>query len=103
MTTLDIDRRPVTADEVAEAVVVALKALIEGPAIAVRFTALEQQIATLQTRALKDGGIWRVGVSYTPGGVVTAKGSAWVCLKAHESCDPFAHGSWRLLLKGAKP
>jgi len=83
--------------EIIEAILEAVRPLVE------RIAVLEAQIVTLQTRALKDGGIWRVGVRYEPADVVTAKGSAWVCIKAHEAVDPFAHGSWRLLLKGSKP
>jgi Carbohydrate-binding module family 5/12 len=63
---------------------------------------LQADVASLnaQPRGLKDAGVWRDGMAYQPGDVVTYRGSAWVCNSAHQAtASGFDHRCFRLMVK----
>jgi hypothetical protein len=73
--------------------------------LAVDFEQIRADIEELKSRPiLKDADVWRPGVAYTPGSLVSFDGSAWFCRKAHvsEGTRP-DHENFRLLVKHGAP
>jgi len=61
---------------------------------------LHARLDALESRALKEAGIWRTGTAYAPGDVATFKGTSWVCRTAHTAGPTVNHDYWRMLHKG---
>lgn len=65
-----------------------------------RITALEARLAEEEAKALRYGGIFSRGVTYTPSTIVTANGSLWLAIRETVGEKPGKGESWVLISKG---
>lgn len=63
--------------------------------------ALRERVAALESKPqLHDAGVWKAGVRYEAGAVVSHQGSAWVNAVAHDAVgSDLDHTCFRLLVK----
>ena len=66
-----------------------------------RLDDLERRIVELEKRpaGIKDAGVWKSGVTYHPGDIVSHQGSGWICSMTHDSTgNDVDHSAFRLLV-----
>jgi hypothetical protein len=82
-----------------EAVVLAVADVL-GNEVFAPLEALQKRVEQLEATQLKYVGIWRKGLSYLEGNLVTHSGSMWLCRAPTEGATP-GSGSphWKLVVK----
>jgi hypothetical protein len=80
-----------------------LSARQKREALAAKVDALETRIKELEARpVVKDAGVWRSGVMYENGDIVSHGGGAWICRAAHYSTGMLPSTDFRLFVKAGR-